>query len=62
MLVVSTAGEAKVDLSRLEEEIDRGRGGNLTVFVDLAGSEGIDVVVSWLQRELGLEPWRARRG
>ena len=61
LLVVSTAGEAKVDLSRLEAETGRGRGGHPTVFVDLASREGIDVIVSWLQRELGLDPWRARR-
>ena len=62
LLAVSTAGETKADLSRLEAETGRGRGGHPTVFVDLAGREGIDVVVSWLQRELGLDPWKARRG
>jgi hypothetical protein len=60
--VVSTAGEAKVDLSRLEAETGVGRGGHPTVFVDLSTVEGIDVIVSWLQREHGLDPWRARRG
>jgi hypothetical protein len=62
LLVVSAAGEAKADLSRLEEATSRGRGGHPTAFVDLSTVEGIDVVVSWLQRELGLDPWGARRG
>jgi len=52
LLVVSTAGEPKVDLSR---------GGHPTVFADLATPGGIDVIVSWLQKELGLDPWRGRR-
>jgi len=52
LLVVSTAGEAKVDLSR---------GGHPTVFADLATPGGIDVIVSWLRTELGLDPWRGRR-
>jgi hypothetical protein len=57
LLVVRTAGAAKADLSRLEEDM-RGRP---VVFVDLATVEGIDVIVSWLQRELLLSPWRERR-
>ena len=61
LLVVRTTGEANVDLLRLEEATGRGRGGHPTVFVDLSTVEGIDVVVSWLQREFGLDPWRARR-
>ena len=52
LVVVSTAGEPKVDLSR---------GGHPTVFADLATAGGIDVIVSWLQRELGLDPWKGRR-
>ena len=62
LLVVSTAGETKADLSRLEGETGRGRGGHPTVFVDLSTVEGIDVVVSWLRRELDLDPWRTQRG
>ena len=61
LLVMSTAGEAKADLSRLEAETGRGRGGHPTMFVDLSTVEGIDVVVSWLQEELGLDPWKAPR-
>ena len=62
VLVVSTSGVAKVDLSRLEEETGRGRGGHPILFVDLSTAEGIDVIVSWLRRECGVDPWRARRG
>jgi hypothetical protein len=52
LVVVSTVGEPKVDLSRV---------GHPTVFADLATAGGIDVIVSWLQRELGLDPWKGRR-
>ena len=61
LLVVGTAAETKTDLSRLEEQTGRGRGGHPTVFVDLSTVEGIDVIVAWLQAELGLDPWRAPR-
>ena len=61
LLVVGTAGAAKVDLSRLEGDVGRRRGGHPMVFIDLATVEGIDVIVSWLQRELLFEPWRERR-
>jgi hypothetical protein len=61
LLVVGTAGEARVDLSRLEEETGRARVGHPSVFVDLSTVEGIDVVVAWLRRECGLDPWRGRR-
>jgi hypothetical protein len=61
LLVVGTAGRAKTDLSRLEAEIRRRRGEHPTVFIDLATTGGIDVLVSWLQRELLFEPWRERK-
>jgi hypothetical protein len=61
LLVVGAAGDAKDDLSRLEEETGRARGDHPTVFLDLATAEGIGVIVSWLQRAYGLDPWKARR-
>lgn len=61
LLVVSTAGEATIDLSRLEPDTRGRRGRHPVVFVDLATVEGIDVITSWLQRELLLSPWRERR-
>ena len=60
LLVVRTPGGARGDLSRLEEETRMRRGSRPTAFVDLATAQGVDVVVSWLQRELQLEPWRER--
>ena len=61
LLVVGTGGEANVDLSRIEQDASRRRGRRPVAFVDLATGEGIDVIMSWLQRELRLEPWRERR-
>jgi hypothetical protein len=45
----------------LEEETRRRGGQHPVVFVDPARPEGVDLVVSWLQREMGLDPWRGRR-
>ena len=61
LLVVGTGGEATVDLSRIEQDASRRRGRRPVAFVDLATGQGIDVIMSWLQRELRLEPWRERR-
>jgi hypothetical protein len=52
-VVVDTAGNAKVNLSHRRDQ-------ETVVFVDLATVEGIDVIASWLQRELLLAPWRER--
>ena len=60
LLVVSTAEDPGIDRPRVEEETRRRRGQAPVVFVDLASVEGIDVIASWLQRELVLEPWRGR--
>ena len=62
LLVVNTTGERKADLSRLEQEVGERRGHRPVAFVDLATGQGIGVVVSWLQREFFLDPWRERRG
>ena len=61
LLVVGTAGEAKGDLSRLEQDTCLRRGQHPVVFVDLATVEGIGVIASWLQQELLLSPWREGR-
>src|SRR5437773_3780689 len=62
LLVVGTGAEANVDLSRIEQDASRRRGRRPVAFVDLATGQGIDVIMSWLQRELRLEPWRERSG
>jgi hypothetical protein len=62
LLVVGTAREPKDDLARLEQDVGQRRGNHPVAFVDFATGHGIDAVVSWLQRELGLDPWRPRRG
>jgi hypothetical protein len=56
-IVVGTGGEASVELSRIEQDASR----RPMAFVDLATGKGIDVIMSWLQREFLLEPWRERR-
>jgi hypothetical protein len=56
-IVVGTGGEANVELSRIEQDASR----RPMAFIDLATGKGIDVIISWLQRELRLEPWRERR-
>jgi hypothetical protein len=61
LLVVDTAGEAPTVLSRIERDAGERRGEHPVVFVDLATVKGIDVVAAWLERELSLQPWRARR-
>ena len=61
LLVVGTTRDATADRSRLEPDLSRRRGGDPVVFIDLACVEGIYVVVAWLQREFGVDPWRQRR-
>lgn len=53
LLIIHTAGASRADLARL--------GPDSAVFVDLTTAEGVDVIVSWLQRELLLDPWRSDR-
>lgn len=60
LLVVSRGGDARADLAQLEQDTSRRRSGHPAIFVDLATVAGIDVIASWLERELGFEPWRAR--
>jgi hypothetical protein len=60
LLVVATAKEGTVDLERLERDAGQRRGGDPVAFVDFATGHGIDAIVSWLQREHGLDPWKAR--
>jgi hypothetical protein len=54
-IVVGTAGDANLDPARIEQDAS----GRPTAFVDLATGQGIDFIMSWLQQELRLEPWRA---
>jgi hypothetical protein len=61
LLVVNVPRGDKTDRSRLEEDTRERRGRGAVVFVDLATDEGVDVIMAWLQRELGLSPWRERR-
>lgn len=62
LLVVNTAGGLRVDRARrAAEDVTRRSGSPAVVVVDLATAEGIDVIASWLERELLLEPWRQRR-
>jgi hypothetical protein len=56
-VVIGTAGAATVDPARIEPDT----GWRPIVFVDLSAAEGIDVVASWLERELGFTPWRSGR-
>ena len=56
-IMVGRGGEANLELSRNEQDASR----RPAAFVDLATGKGIDVIMSWLQRELRLEPWRERR-
>jgi ribosomal protein L37AE/L43A len=60
LLVVDTGKEAAAGLPSLEEQTCQRRGQRPAMFVDLTTVEGIDVIASWLQRELLLEPWRDR--
>jgi hypothetical protein len=62
LLVVATSREGGTDLSRLQEDLARARGGDPVALVDFATGQGIDDVVACLRDELGLDPWRARRG
>jgi hypothetical protein len=56
-IVVGSGGAANIALSRTEQDASR----RPAAFVDLASGKGIDVIMSWLQRELRVEPWRERR-
>lgn len=60
LLVVATGGAAKADLTRLEQDTSSRRSGHPTAFVDLATTTGVDVVASWLERELRMPPRRGR--
>jgi hypothetical protein len=60
LLVISTAEERPMELARIENDTRRRRGQDPVVLVDLTTGQGIDDVVSWLHKELLLEPWRAR--
>jgi hypothetical protein len=56
-IVVGTAGAATDDRARLDQDTSR----RPVVLVDLVAAEGVDVVTSWLERELRFTPWKSRR-
>jgi Ni2+-binding GTPase involved in maturation of urease and hydrogenase len=60
LLVVSPGGEARLDLSRFEEDLRRRHGRDPVALVDLAVAGEVDVIVAWLRREFLLEEWRVR--